>query len=138
MTRSRARRSGSGRPRTPPASRAPGRSPSRRARPGSTPVAWDAPKDEPASAVTARRIAGLFPDVRLIAMLRDLVERAISSYWQTVVLGDERRPLNEALDAELAPDALAAARPPNRRPPAHGGGRVRPGAAGLPAHLDRK
>jgi Sulfotransferase family len=74
------------------------------------PVVWSAPKDEPASAVIARRISDSFPDVRLIVMLRDPVERAISSYWQTVVLGDDRRGLNEALDAELAPEALAAAR----------------------------
>jgi Sulfotransferase family len=74
------------------------------------PVVWSSVKEEPASAVMARRIAELFPDVRLIVMLRDPVERAISSYWQTVVLGDDDRGLNEALDAELAPDALAAAR----------------------------
>ena len=76
------------------------------------PVAWRpaTPTGEPASAVTARRIAQHFPDVRLVVMLRDPVERAISSYWQAVVLGDEPRPLNAALEAELAPDALAAAR----------------------------
>jgi hypothetical protein len=76
------------------------------------PVAWHAgtATGEPASIVTARRIAQHFPDVRLVAMLRDPLERAISSYWQAVVLGDERRPLNEALEAELAADALAAAR----------------------------
>ena len=76
------------------------------------PVAWQpgTATGEPASAVIARRIAQHFPDVRLIAMLRDPVERAISSYWQAVVLGDEQRPLNEALDAELASEALAAAR----------------------------
>ena len=76
------------------------------------PVAWHqaTPTGEPASAVTARRIAQHFPDVRLVVMLRDPVERAISSYWQAVVLGDEPRPLNAALEAELAPDALAAAR----------------------------
>jgi hypothetical protein len=65
---------------------------------------------EPASAVIARRIAQQFPDVRLIVMLRDPVERAISSYWQAAVLGDESRGLDEALLAELAPAALAAAR----------------------------
>ena len=76
------------------------------------PVAWHpgTASGEPASAVIARRIAQQFPDVRLIVMLRDPVERAVSSYWQAAVLGDEPRPLNEALDAELAADALAAAR----------------------------
>jgi hypothetical protein len=58
----------------------------------------------------ARRIAELFPRVKLIAMLRDPVERAISSYWQTVVLGDEERSIDDALEAELSPAALAAAR----------------------------
>jgi hypothetical protein len=76
------------------------------------PVAWhDAPASgEAANVVTARRIAGLFPDVKLIAMLRDPVERAISSYWQAAVLGDDGRTLDEALDEELSPEALAAAR----------------------------
>jgi hypothetical protein len=83
----------------------------------SGPVAWSdataAAKAGPASAVTARRISELFPDVKLIAMLRDPVERAISSYWQTTVLGDDPRALDEALGDELAPAALEAAR---RRP----------------------
>jgi hypothetical protein len=74
------------------------------------PVAWTGAKPEPAVVVTARRIAAQFPDVKLIAMLRDPVERAISSYWQTTVLGDDDRGLDEALTAELEPDALAAAR----------------------------
>ena len=74
------------------------------------PVAWRREHEEPATVVTARRIAELFPDVKLIAMLRDPVERAISSYWQTTVLGDEPRSLDEALDAELSPEALEAAR----------------------------
>jgi hypothetical protein len=76
------------------------------------PVTWKAgtATSEPACVVTARRIAERFPDVRLVVMLRDPVERAISSYWQAAVLGDEDRPLDVALDEELAPEALAAAR----------------------------
>ncbi len=74
------------------------------------PVAWKQAHGEPASLVTARRIAEAFPDVKLIAMLRDPVERAISSYWQTTVLGDDERSLDEALEDELAPEALATAR----------------------------
>jgi hypothetical protein len=74
------------------------------------PVAWRAPHDGPASAVTAQRIAELFPHVKLIVMARDPVERALSSYWQTVVLGDEPRSLDEALTEELSGEALAAAR----------------------------
>ncbi len=74
------------------------------------PVAWDGSPSETAVVVTARRIAERFPGVKLIAMLRDPVERAISSYWQTTVLGDDDRSLDDALSAELEPDALAAAR----------------------------
>ncbi len=74
------------------------------------PVAWKEPHDEPASLVTAHRIAEAFPGVKLIAMLRDPVERAISSYWQTTVLGDDERTLDEAMEEELTPAALAAAR----------------------------
>jgi Sulfotransferase family len=78
------------------------------------PVAWRddgaAAAAEPAAVTTARRIAEAFPDVKLIAMLRDPVERAISSYWQTKLLGDDERTLDEALDQELAPAALEVAR----------------------------
>lgn len=79
------------------------------------PVEWSAATasgagGKAASAVTARRIAEQFPDVKVIAMLRDPVERAISSYWQTTVLGDDARSLDHALEAELEPDALEAAR----------------------------
>jgi len=77
------------------------------------PVAWNAETQaggEPANVITARRIADIFPDVKLIAMLRDPVERAISSYWQAAVLGDDKRALHEALSHELEPEALASAR----------------------------
>jgi sulfotransferase family protein len=78
------------------------------------PVAWRdataAAETESATAVTARRIAERFPEVQLIAMVRDPVERAISSYWQTTVLGDDDRGLNQALEEELSEEALAAAR----------------------------
>jgi len=74
------------------------------------PVAFDDAHGDPAVVVTARRIAERFPDVKLIAMLRDPVERAISSYWQTTVLGDDDRSLDDSLTAELEPAALEAAR----------------------------
>jgi Sulfotransferase family len=64
----------------------------------------------PAHMVTARRIAATFPDLKLIALLRDPVERAISSYWQAVVLGDDERTIDEAFEQELAPEALDSAR----------------------------
>jgi len=73
--------------------------------------------DAPAHIVTARRIAAQFPKVKLIVLLRDPIERALSSYWQSVVLGDETRRIDEALDEELSPDALESARahPTNSR-----------------------
>ena len=76
------------------------------------PAQWRDPAQEsrPVSSVTAERIAATFPAVKLVAILRDPVERAISSYWQAVVLGDERRPIDDAFADELAPEALAAAR----------------------------
>lgn len=74
------------------------------------PVVWTQATDEPASLVTARRIHRMFPDIKLIAMLRDPVERAVSSYWQTTVLGDDDRSLDASLSEELEPDALATAR----------------------------
>jgi hypothetical protein len=74
------------------------------------PVAWTEAAEEPASLVIARRIHRTFPDVKLVAMLRDPLDRAVSSYWQTTVLGDDERSLDAALTEELEPDALAAAR----------------------------
>jgi hypothetical protein len=66
--------------------------------------------DAPAHVVTARRIAAQFPDVKLIVLLRDPVERAISSYWQAVVLGDSDGNLDQALEEALTDEALEAAR----------------------------
>lgn len=46
------------------------------------------------------RLARSLPGVRLIALLRDPVERAISSYWHEVRRGREHLDLAAALDAE--------------------------------------
>jgi tetratricopeptide (TPR) repeat protein len=43
----------------------------------------------------------LLPDAKLILLLRDPVERAISHYHQTVRLGQERRSLEDAFNCEL-------------------------------------
>lgn len=48
----------------------------------------------------AARIARLLPEVRLIALLRDPVNRAISHYWHQVKRGREHLPLEQALAAE--------------------------------------
>jgi len=58
------------------------------------------------------RMRAVLPDVRLIAVLRDPVARAISGYHHAVRVGDETRPIEVALDPaaaeELAPATDAA------------------------------
>jgi hypothetical protein len=48
----------------------------------------------------AERIAEVVPDAKLIALLRNPVDRAISNYWHEVERGREHLPLEEALAAE--------------------------------------
>ena len=48
------------------------------------------------------RVADLLPDVRLIVVLRDPVERAISHYFHNVKLGLEDLSLEEALEREAS------------------------------------
>jgi hypothetical protein len=54
------------------------------------------------------RMHAVIPDVRLIAVLRDPVARAISAYHHAVRMGDERRPIEVALDPAAA-EVLAPA-----------------------------
>ncbi|HEV2981478.1 MAG TPA: sulfotransferase [Solirubrobacteraceae bacterium] len=56
------------------------------------------------------RMRARLPDVRLVAMLRDPVERAISHHRMAVMRGQERRSFDAAIAAQLQPDALARAR----------------------------
>lgn len=49
-----------------------------------------------------RRVRAVLPDVRLVAVLRDPVARAISGYHHAVRMGHERRPIEEALDPAAA------------------------------------
>lgn len=58
----------------------------------------------------ASRIGRELPNVKLIALLRDPVERAVSHYRMSVRRGDEHRGLEPALHQQLAAGALAAAR----------------------------
>jgi hypothetical protein len=46
------------------------------------------------------RMKALIPDVKVIAILRDPVERALSHYFHEVAIGSERLPIVEALKAE--------------------------------------
>lgn len=47
-----------------------------------------------------RRVAALLPEVRLIALLRDPVERTLSHYFHACRMGFEHLPLEQALAAE--------------------------------------
>jgi hypothetical protein len=58
------------------------------------------------------RIAEVLPDVRLVAVLRDPVDRAWSHYWMNVQKGRERLSFEDALAAE--PERLAAEAAPWR------------------------
>ncbi len=49
------------------------------------------------SPVAPQRIRALVPDVRLVFSLRHPIKRAYSVYWQAVRLGNENRPVEEAL-----------------------------------------
>lgn len=49
-----------------------------------------------------RRIRKVLPGVRLIALLRNPVDRAYSHYWHSVRTGLENLPFEEALEAESA------------------------------------
>jgi len=68
------------------------------------------------------RIAAALPDVKLIALLRDPVERAFSAYKHEVARGFEDEPLERALDLEparLAGEAERLLSEPGYRSHAH-------------------
>lgn len=64
------------------------------------------------------RIRERSPDVRLIAVLRDPVERAYSHYRMASMNGLDKRPYDEAIEQLLIPEALAQAR---QKPQEHTG-----------------
>lgn len=55
-------------------------------------------------------LAAQLPDVRLVAILRDPVARALSHYRMSVRRGLERRPMADAIAEQLEPSALEASR----------------------------
>jgi hypothetical protein len=62
-----------------------------------------------ASERATRNLASLVPDVRVLVLLRDPVERALSHHRFNVARGVDSRPFDEAVEAELAdedPDTL--------------------------------
>ena len=69
-----------------------------------------------------RRLASLLPEARLVVLLRDPVERALSHYGHERRLGFETLPLEEALSAErrrLAGEVQRMQREPSYRSVAH-------------------
>jgi hypothetical protein len=54
------------------------------------------------SSAAADRIAQVQPDARIIAVLRDPIERAYSHYWNDVREGLEKQPFEAAVRAELS------------------------------------
>jgi hypothetical protein len=56
------------------------------------------------------RIRDCLPDVRLVAILRDPVERAVSHHRMIVTWGSERRSFDDTIDELLDPRALERAR----------------------------
>jgi hypothetical protein len=67
------------------------------------------------------RMRESLPDVRLVAILRDPVERALSGHREAVMKGQDRRSFDDAISELLQPDALLSAR---RRPQHMGTGYV--------------
>lgn len=61
-------------------------------------------------AVVPARIHAALPDVKLIALLRDPVDRCVSEYGMAAMRGSETRDLDEAVTDLLRPEQLAAAR----------------------------
>jgi sulfotransferase family protein len=79
----------------------------------------DAPPDRKWGTVTPgymcdrtvpERLAAAFPNVRLIAILRDPVERAYSHFRMTTRRMEETRSFSDAISQQLASQAMAAAR----------------------------
>ena len=65
---------------------------------------------EPLENVVPSRIRGLFPDVKLICVLRDPVARAYSHYQMSVLEGAESRSFDQAVDDLLDPKTALQAR----------------------------
>lgn len=66
--------------------------------------------DGPTEAVIPERIHAAVPEAKLIAVLRDPVERLVSEYKMALLRDEEERPLTAVVDDALAPERLAEAR----------------------------
>lgn len=85
------------------------------------------------------RIGKLVPHVRLIAVLRNPVDRTISQYFHNVKLGLEELSLEEAIQRELTwqRESNPVTGPPHRRFGVLGGGRAYLGRSMYAQHLSR-
>jgi hypothetical protein len=70
----------------------------------------DGPPSESDERTVPRRIRDRLPDVRLIAILRDPVERARSHHAMAALNGWDSRPFAQAVQELLEPDALISSR----------------------------
>lgn len=64
---------------------------------GRRPLTFEASTGYLSAAEVPARAAALLPDAKLVAMLRNPVDRAISAYHMRVRRGDEHRPIGDAL-----------------------------------------
>ena len=70
---------------------------------------WDS--IEPTEEIIPRRIRAQLPDVKLVAILRDPVERCISAYGMDILLGKaDRRRFDRTIDELLSSSGLESAR----------------------------
>jgi hypothetical protein len=76
--------------------------------PDAEPPEWE--RGMPLERIVPERIKRDLPDVKLIAVLRDPVDRCISNYRMVVKKGYETREFAESIEALLSPEALEAAR----------------------------
>jgi len=67
-------------------------------------------RQDASTRVVAERIAGLLPEVKILALLRDPVERARSQHAMASARGLERRDAERALSESLRPPALRLGR----------------------------
>ena len=73
-----------------------------RARAGVEPIVGEASPSYVFHPLAPQRVASLLPDVRLIVLVRNPVDRALSHYHHEVALGREPLPFEEALEQEDA------------------------------------
>jgi hypothetical protein len=74
-----------------------------------TPHVMGGTTDAPPAEI-ARRLRAYRADLKLVAVLRDPIERAVSHHRMMIKRGEERRPFGEAVQQQLAPAALEESR----------------------------